>query len=98
MDQKMTQNCCFLSKSSRSVIEYLGALSSNQLDSLTTLCDTFVPSIHDANSYGHQDQGNIDDDDSYTKFLQTSASMNGTPQHVRFCYIYTSHLSSTFSS
>ncbi|KAH0741304.1 hypothetical protein KY290_034347 [Solanum tuberosum] len=83
MDQKMTQNCCFFSKSSRSVIEYLGALSSNQLDSLTTLCDTFVPSIHDASSYGHQDQGNIDDDDdSYTKFLQTSASMNGTPQHI----------------
>ncbi|KAH0648380.1 hypothetical protein KY285_033628 [Solanum tuberosum] len=82
MDQKMTQNCCFFSKSSRSVIEYLGALSSNQLDSLTTLCDTFVPSIHDANNYGHQDQGNIDDDDSYTKFLQTSASMNGTPQHI----------------
>ncbi|MCD7459925.1 hypothetical protein HAX54_042340, partial [Datura stramonium] len=86
---KMTQNgCIFLKSSSDGVIpeaeksvEYLGTLSSNQLDSLTALCDTFLPSIH-PNSYGHrQEKANIDDD-SFTEFFHTSASMNGTPQHI----------------
>ncbi|KAL3361618.1 hypothetical protein AABB24_014471 [Solanum stoloniferum] len=72
MDQKITgKNVKFVT------------LSSNQLDSLTFICDTFLPSIHDANSYDHhhQEDNNIDDD-SFINFLQTSASMNGTPQHM----------------
>ncbi|XP_055822188.1 long-chain-alcohol oxidase FAO4A-like [Solanum dulcamara] len=55
-----------------------GTLSSNQLDSLTSICDAFLPSIHHINSY---EEGNIDDD-SFIKFLQTSASMNETPLHM----------------
>ncbi|XP_055819393.1 long-chain-alcohol oxidase FAO4A-like [Solanum dulcamara] len=55
-----------------------GTLSSYQLESLTSICDTFLPSIHHVNSY---EEGNIDDD-SFIKFLQTSASMNGTPQQI----------------
>lgn len=80
----MTQVGWIFSKksSSNSVVEYLGTLSSNQMDTLTTVCDTFLPSIH-PNSY---EEGNIHDD-SFIEFLQTSASMNGTPQHVRFLYI-----------
>ncbi|KAK4364798.1 hypothetical protein RND71_016156 [Anisodus tanguticus] len=86
MDQKMTQNCCIFSKSSSVVVPQpeknvqLGTLSSNQLDSLTAICDTFLPSIDANNSRGHHQEGNIDD--SFTKFLHTSASMNGTPQHI----------------
>ncbi|MCD7469531.1 hypothetical protein HAX54_008635 [Datura stramonium] len=55
---------------------HLGSLSSRQMDSLSAICDTFLPSI-DANSL-HQENM----DDSVIKFLHTSASMNGTPQHV----------------
>ncbi|KAK4728137.1 hypothetical protein R3W88_021125 [Solanum pinnatisectum] len=53
MDQKITE------KNVKFVI-----LFSNQLDSLTSICDTFLPSIHDANSYDHhhQEDNNIDDD------------------------------------
>ncbi|XP_059288843.1 long-chain-alcohol oxidase FAO4A-like [Lycium ferocissimum] len=87
MDQKITQNGCIFSKSSGAVVPepernvvQLNTLSSRQMDSLTALCDTFLPSIH-PNSYGHHHQeANIDD--SFIKFLQTSASMNGTPQHI----------------
>ncbi|KAJ8555273.1 hypothetical protein K7X08_012769 [Anisodus acutangulus] len=82
----MTQNCCIFSKISSVVVPQpeknvqLGTLSSNQLDSLTAICDTFLPSIDANNSRGHHQEGNIDD--SFTKFLHTSASMNGTPQHI----------------
>lgn len=85
MDQKITgKNVKFVT------------LSSNQLDSLTSICDTFLPSIHDANSYDHhhhQEDNNIDED-SFINFLQTSASMNGTPQHVSIIYIRSSSSSS----
>lgn len=54
-----------------------GSLSFRQMDSLSAICDTFMPSI-DANSL-HQENM----DDSFIKFLHTSSSMNGTPQHVR---------------
>ncbi|CAN4075841.1 unnamed protein product [Withania somnifera] len=53
---------------------HLGSLSFSQMDSLSAICDTFLPSI-DANYEENMD-------DSVIKFLHTSASMNGTPQHV----------------
>lgn len=56
---------------------HFGSLSFSQMDSLSAICDTFLPSI-DTNSL-HQENM----DDSLIKFLHTSASMNGTPQHVR---------------
>uniref|UniRef100_M1BKV3 Long-chain-alcohol oxidase n=1 Tax=Solanum tuberosum TaxID=4113 RepID=M1BKV3_SOLTU len=55
---------------------HFGSLSFSQMDSLSAICDTFLPSI-DTNSL-HQENM----DDSVIKFLHTSASMNGTPQHV----------------
>ncbi|XP_060179667.1 long-chain-alcohol oxidase FAO4A-like [Lycium barbarum] len=54
----------------------LGTLSFSQMHSLNAICDTFLPSI-DANSLHQEDM-----DDSVIKFLHTSASMNGTLQHV----------------
>ncbi|KAM3397391.1 long-chain-alcohol oxidase FAO4A [Capsicum galapagoense] len=84
MDQKKTQSSSSsvtVSEPKTNIVE-LGTLSSNQMESLTALCDTFLPSIH-LNSYGdhhHQEANNIND--SFTKFLYTSASMNGTPQHI----------------
>ncbi|XP_055819831.1 long-chain-alcohol oxidase FAO4A-like [Solanum dulcamara] len=52
------------------------SLSFSQMDSLSAICDTFLPSI-DANSLNQENM-----DDSIIKFLNTSASMNGTPQHL----------------
>lgn len=55
-----------------------GTLSFSQMDSLSAICDTFLPSI-DANSLHYEKNM----DDNVIKFLHTSASMNRTPQHVR---------------
>ncbi|OIT35127.1 long-chain-alcohol oxidase fao4a [Nicotiana attenuata] len=55
----------------------LGTLSSNQMDSLTAICDTILPSI-DAKAFYKEEAI----DDPFTNFLQTSASMTGTPQHI----------------
>ncbi|KAJ9152387.1 hypothetical protein P3X46_025956 [Hevea brasiliensis] len=54
---------------------YFNSLSSAEMDSLTALCDTFLPSSSSSSS------GNIPDD-SVTRFFQFSASMAGTPQRV----------------
>ncbi|XP_016447438.2 long-chain-alcohol oxidase FAO4A [Nicotiana tabacum] len=77
------KNGCIFRKGSSIVVPEaeknveLGTLSSNQMDSLTAICDTILPSI-DANSFYHQEAI----DDPFTNFLQTSASMTGTPQHI----------------
>ncbi|KAL0330993.1 UNVERIFIED_CONTAM: Long-chain-alcohol oxidase FAO4A [Sesamum angustifolium] len=44
--------------------------SSGQMEALTALCDTLLPSL---------DVSSVDDDDSLTQFYQTSASMAATP-------------------
>ncbi|XP_047257357.1 long-chain-alcohol oxidase FAO4A isoform X2 [Capsicum annuum] len=54
-----------------------GTLSFSQMDSLSAICDTFLPSI-DANSLHYEKNM----DDNVIKFLHTSASMNRTPQHL----------------
>lgn len=52
---------------------YKSSLSSREMESLTALCDTYLPSI---------DAFPVKNDESKTKFYQTSASMAGTPQHL----------------
>lgn len=54
--------------------DYVNSLSFRQMDSLTALCDTFLPSI---------DASHITTDPPTAKFYQTSASMAGTPYLVR---------------
>lgn len=54
-------------------IPYSSSLSSRQMDSLTALCDTYLPSI---------DGLHTKHDESTTRFYQTSASMARTPQHL----------------
>ncbi|KAM7274466.1 hypothetical protein ACFE04_016332 [Oxalis oulophora] len=52
---------------------YRNSLSGREMESLTAICDTFLPSI------------NVDSaktDESLDRFFRCSASMNGTPQHV----------------
>ncbi|KAL0386644.1 UNVERIFIED_CONTAM: Long-chain-alcohol oxidase FAO4A, partial [Sesamum latifolium] len=44
--------------------------SSSQMEALTALCDTLLPSL---------DVSSVDDDDSLIQFYQTSASMAATP-------------------
>ncbi|KAL3498075.1 hypothetical protein ACH5RR_040807 [Cinchona calisaya] len=51
---------------------YTSSLSSRQMESLTALCDTYLPSI-DANFHEKNDEAKA-------KFYRTSASMAGTPQ------------------
>lgn len=51
------------------------SLSKRQMESLTSLCDTFLPSSVVTAGAG-------DDDDSVAAFYSTSASMAGTPQRV----------------
>lgn len=54
---------------------HMSSLSPHQMDSLSALCDTYLPSLHhDVVSAG---------DDSVIKFFQTSASMAETPHYVR---------------
>ncbi|KAA8521063.1 hypothetical protein F0562_011784 [Nyssa sinensis] len=53
---------------------YLNSLSSRQMESLSALCDTFLPSINISN--------HDIDDPSVATFYRTSASMAGTPQRV----------------
>lgn len=63
--------------------KYVSNLSPPQMESLSTLCDTFLPSINLSASE--------DRDNSYLllqKFFQTSPSMIGTPKHVSHLYIY----------
>ncbi|KAM4085292.1 hypothetical protein ACJW30_10G015500 [Castanea mollissima] len=52
---------------------YVNSLSSWEMDTLTALCDTFLPSI---------DVSNVTTNDSVVKFYTTSASMAGTPERV----------------
>ena len=53
---------------------YINSLSSRQMESLTALCDTFLPPIKASNDTI---------DESLSTFFRTSASMAGTPQYVR---------------
>jgi hypothetical protein len=61
---------------------YVNSLSSWEMDTLTALCDTFLPSV---------DVSGVTADESVVKFFSTSASMAGTPERVRTPYIYTHH-------
>lgn len=54
-------------------LPYVNCLSSWEMDSLTALCDTFLPSI---------DVSDVTTDDSVVKFYATCASMTGTPERV----------------
>uniref|UniRef100_A0A5B7C2C7 long-chain-alcohol oxidase n=1 Tax=Davidia involucrata TaxID=16924 RepID=A0A5B7C2C7_DAVIN len=53
---------------------YVNSLSSRQMESLTALCDTFLPPINISN--------HTIDDDPVVTFYRTSASMAGTPQRL----------------
>lgn len=60
---------------------YVNSLSPRQMDSLTAICDTFLPSI----TLGPD----INSDDSILKFYKTSASMARIPDQVNACiYMY----------
>lgn len=52
---------------------YVNSLSSREMDSLTALCDTFLPSI---------DISDVTTDHSVFTFYATSASMAGTPERL----------------
>lgn len=56
--------------------EYLSKLSFREMESLTSLCDSFLPSIRCSSN-------ETIDNDSVAEFFATSASMAGTPQLVR---------------
>lgn len=55
---------------------YVNSLSSWEMDTLTALCDTFLPSV---------DVSDVNPDESVVKFFSTSASMAGTPERVGIC-------------
>lgn len=55
-------------------LPYVNSLSSWEMDSLTALCDTFLPSIDVTDD--------VTTDDSVIKFYATCASMAGTPERV----------------
>ncbi|GMH03610.1 hypothetical protein Nepgr_005449 [Nepenthes gracilis] len=57
-------------------LNYVNKLSSREMDSLTALCDTFLPSVDPL------DAGCSAADESAARFFQTSASMAGTPEHL----------------
>lgn len=59
----------------RKVCVYPNSLSSREMESLTALCDTFLPSL------GVSDNA-ATTDESFTTFYRTSASMAGTPDRV----------------
>lgn len=59
--------------------EYLSKLSFREMESLTSLCDTFLPSIHCSSN-------EVIDNGSVAEFFATSASMAGTTQRVRFFF------------
>lgn len=67
----------------RRQVSYVNSLSSRQMDALTALCDTFLPSIaqphHPSNNASG---GDSDGDEEVAKLYQTSASMAGTPEKV----------------
>ncbi|KAB1208003.1 Long-chain-alcohol oxidase FAO4A [Morella rubra] len=52
---------------------YVNSLSSWEMESLTALCDTYLPSL---------DLSDVTTDESTVKFYGTSASMAGTPERV----------------
>lgn len=52
--------------------------SPGQMEALSAICDTLLPSIDLSDRHHHQL------DDSVIQFFQASASMAGTPQRVRF--------------
>ncbi|KAJ7953298.1 Long-chain-alcohol oxidase [Quillaja saponaria] len=54
---------------------YINTLSAREMKSLTSLCDTLLPSIHLNNFSDHQDN-------SVASFYRTSASMTGTPERL----------------
>ncbi|GMH15900.1 hypothetical protein Nepgr_017741 [Nepenthes gracilis] len=57
-------------------LHYANKLSSREMDSLTALCDTFLPSVDPP------DGGCSATDESVVRFFRTSASMAGTPEHL----------------
>lgn len=59
-------------------VSYVNSLSARQMESLTALCDTFLPSVDPPGLAG--------DDDSTAEFFRTSASMAGTPELVSVTY------------
>ncbi|PKI57268.1 hypothetical protein CRG98_022365, partial [Punica granatum] len=56
-------------------VNYVNSLSARQMESLTALCDTFLPSVEPPASVSS-------DDESMAEFYRTSASMAGTPELV----------------
>lgn len=58
---------------------YVNSLSSWEMESLTALCDTYLPSL---------DLSDVTTDESTVKFYGTSASMAGTPERVSLIPIY----------
>lgn len=59
-------------------VGYVNSLSPRQMDALTALCDTFLPSI----APPHYPSYTATVDEEVAKFYQTSASMAGTPEKV----------------
>lgn len=58
--------------------KYVNSLSSWEMDSITALCDTILPSVDVSD--------NVTADDSVVKFYATSASIAGTPERVGITY------------
>jgi long-chain-alcohol oxidase len=52
---------------------YVNSLSSWEMETLTALCDTFLPPV---------DVSDVTTDEAIVKFFSTSASMAGTPERV----------------
>lgn len=55
-------------------VNYVNSLSAREMESLTALCDTFLPSV--------DPPGPGCDDESVAEYYRTSASMAGTPELV----------------
>ncbi|KAI3439742.1 Long-chain-alcohol oxidase [Psidium guajava] len=60
-------------------VGYANSLSPRQMDTLTALCDTFLPSIAQPR---HPSGGGGNGEEEVAKFYQTSASMAGTPDKL----------------
>ncbi|XP_010054021.2 long-chain-alcohol oxidase FAO4A [Eucalyptus grandis] len=64
-------------------VSYVNSLSPRQMDTLTALCDTFLPSIAHPHHPSYTDSGGDGDcDEEVAKFYRTSASMAGTPEKL----------------
>ncbi|KAK3435199.1 hypothetical protein EUGRSUZ_D02566 [Eucalyptus grandis] len=60
-------------------VSYVNSLSPRQMETLTSLCDTFLPSIAHPH---HPSDTEGEGDEEVAKFYQTSASMAGTPEKI----------------